>query len=110
MDFAGAPVQESLDMIAVFTHFMQGRPPQSVLLLTDVTGAEYDPSVARQWKEARVRCDAAVRASAVYGLKGLVGVAVKGFIEARRILGLSAANEPKVFSSPAEARDWLGQQ
>jgi hypothetical protein len=110
MDFAGAPVAESLASIQGFLDVMQQQAPQSVLLLTDVTDAVYDSSIARQWKEARLRYDDAIRASAIYGLKGLVGVAVKGFIDVRRLLGLSQANGPRVFSSGAEAREWLVKQ
>jgi hypothetical protein len=110
MDFAGASVAESLTSIRDFLEVMQRQAPQSVLLLSDVTDAAYDASISRQWKEARLRYDDVIRASAIYGLKGLVGVAVRGFIDARRLLGLSAANGPRIFSSAAEAREWLVKQ
>ena len=110
MEFAGAPVAESLQMIVDFDREMQGRAPASVMMLTDVTGAQYDPSIARQWKEARNRHDAVVRVSAMAGLSGLVGIAIRSFIEVRRFLGMSASNEPKVFERIEDAREWLGRQ
>jgi hypothetical protein len=110
MDFAGASIQESLDMIAIFDRSMQGRPEASVLILNDLTNAEYDPSIARQWKEARNRHDAAIRASAMFGLKGLVALGVRGFIEARILLGFNRKNEPKIFTRGDQAREWLAEQ
>lgn len=110
MDFSRAPVPESLAMIVEFDREMQGKASGSVLMLTDVSDADYDPSVARQWKEARQKHDAAIRASAIFGLKGLVGIAIRGFIDARRLLGMSAANEPRIFEQGDDARAWLGKQ
>jgi hypothetical protein len=110
MDFAGASIQESLDMIAIYDKALQGRAEASVLMLTDLTNAEYDPSIARQWKEARNRHDAAIRASAMYGIKGLVALGVRGFIEARLLLGFSRKNEPRIFTRGDQAREWLAEQ
>jgi hypothetical protein len=110
MEFAGASVEESLGMIRHFDSAMNGRAPGTVLLLTDVTDAAYDPSIARQWKEARSRYDAAIRASAIYGLSGLVGLAIRGFMEARLLMGMSPDNAPRIFNSGQEARAWLGEQ
>ncbi len=110
MEFAGASINESLEMIRHFDAAMVGRAPGTVLLLTDVTDAAYDPSIARQWKEARNRHDAAVRASAIHGLSGLVGLAIRGFMEARLMMGMSPDNAPRIFNSGEEARAWLGEQ
>jgi hypothetical protein len=79
-------------------------------MLSDLTNAEYDPSIARQWKEARLRHDDVIRASAMYGLSGLIGMAVWGFIEGRQLLGFSRKNEPHVFTRGDQARAWLAQQ
>lgn len=110
MEFAGATVAQSLAMIREYDESMRNMPPQSVLLLTDVTGAAYDPSIARQWKEARNRHDAAIRKSAIWGLQGLVGLAIRGFIETRRFLGFGEANAPRIFADGDEARAWLAEQ
>lgn len=110
MEFAGAPIAESLRMIVDFDREMQGREPASVVMLTDVTDAEYDPSIARQWKEARNKHDAVIKASALVGLKGLVGIAIRSFIDVRRFLGMSASNEPRIFERMEDAREWLAKQ
>lgn len=110
MDFADSDIADSLAMIREFDAQMRGQEPGSVLMLTDVTGSVYDPSIARQWKEARNRHDAAIRKSAIYGLQGLVGLAIRGFIEARRFLGFSDDYAPRVFGDGEEARAWLAEQ
>ena len=111
LDFSRATPEESLALIAGFHQMMLGRAADSVLLLTDVTEAVYEASIARQWKAARLEHSAAIRASAIFGLRGLVGAAVRGFIDAARLLGLSFVDQRlRVFGSEAEASDWLGQQ
>jgi hypothetical protein len=110
LDFSNSTVQESLEISREFTVVAQTEPAGSILLLTNVTDAEYDPSIARQWKEARLAQDDRIRASAVYGLQGLTGIAIRGFVEARRLLGLSAANEPRIFADGNEAKNWLSEQ
>jgi len=111
LDFGRALPEESLSLIAAFHQAMLGRPADSVLLLTDVTEAVYEASIARQWKAARLEHSRAIRASAIFGLRGLVGAAVRGFIDAARLLGLTLIDQRlRVFSTEAEASDWLGQQ
>ncbi|HXC63928.1 MAG TPA: hypothetical protein VNZ67_06195 [bacterium] len=111
MDFSRAVPEESLALIAAFHQAMLGRAADSVLLLTDVTEAVYEASIARQWKAARMEHSRAIRASAIFGLRGLVGAAVRGFIDAARLLGLSFVDQRlRIFTSEAEACDWLGQQ
>lgn len=110
LNFAQLKVEASLALMDSFVDEIKGRPKGSVLLLHDVTEAEYDPSVARKWKELRLAYDDAIKASAIYGLSGLVGVAVRGFTEARRLLGLVTGNDIRIFSDGQVARDWLAQQ
>jgi hypothetical protein len=111
LDFSRATPEESLDLIAGFHKTMLGRASDSVLLLTDVTEAVYEASIARQWKAARLEHSPAIRASAIFGLRGLVGAAVRGFIDAARLLGLPFVDQRlRVFGAEAEACDWLGQQ
>jgi hypothetical protein len=111
LDSSRALPEESLALIAAFRQLMLGRPADSVLLLTDLTEAVYEASIARQWKAARLEHSRAIRASAVFGLRGLVGAAVRGFIDAARLLGLSFVDQRlRIFATEAEACDWLGQQ
>ena len=103
LDFCQAKVEESLVLVETFRQTLAGRPPQSVLLLTDVTAAAYDASIATRWKSARAEHAQAIRASAVYGLSGLVGMV--------RLLGLAGMDKYlRIFESEADAVAWLGQQ
>lgn len=111
LDFCRAKVEDSLALVETFRQTMQGRPPQSVLLLTDVTDAAYDASIASRWKAARMEHAKAIRASAVYGLSGLVGMAVRGVVDMARLLGLPMVDKYlRIFESEADAVAWLGQQ
>lgn len=110
LDFAGLKVEDSLALMDAFEQEVRGRGPGSVLLLHDVTNAEYDPSVARKWKEKRLAHDSIIKASAIYGLSGLVGMAVRGFTDARRLMGIGTGNDLRIFADGQAARDWLAQQ
>jgi hypothetical protein len=110
MDFSHASVETSLDLVGEFLKATEGRPEKSVLLLTDVTGAAYDAGIAAQWKAARMSRSAMIRASALYGLSGLVGMAIRGFVEAMKLMNLSNENELKVFTTAADAKEWLSKQ
>ena len=111
LDFSHSKPEESLALIDAFRVAMAGRAPESVLLLTDVTGAGYEPSIATRWKAARVEFAPCIRASAIFGLSGLVGMAVRGIIDTARLLGLPMGDHRlRIFSGEAEATAWLGQQ
>ena len=110
VDFSQAKPAESLELIETFRQAMQGRAPGSVLLLTDVTQAEYEGSISTRWKAARSEFSPFIRASAIWGLSGLVGMAVRGMIDAMRLLGLTTDKHLRIFSTEAEAHEWLGQQ
>jgi hypothetical protein len=110
VDFSHAKAAESLELIETFRQAMQGRQPGSVLLLTDVTKAEYEGSISTRWKAARAEFSPYIRASAIWGLSGLVGMAVRGLIDAMRLLGLTTDNHLRIFSTEAEATEWLAQQ
>lgn len=111
LDFCQAKVEESLALVETFRQTLAGRSPQSVLLLTDVTGAAYDASIAMRWKSARAEHSQVIRASAVYGLSGLVGMAVRGMVDMARLLGFPMVDKYlRIFENEADAVVWLGQQ
>jgi hypothetical protein len=111
LDFSHAVPEESLALIDAFRLAMDGREPRSVLLLTDVTAAVYEPAIATRWKAARVTYAPMIRASAIFGLSGLVGMAVRGVIDAARLLGVPVGdNHLRIFEVESDATAWLGQQ
>jgi hypothetical protein len=110
LDFSRATAEESLELLEIFKNVMATQGPSSVRLLSKVVETDYDPSIARQWKQACFQHDDKIRASAVYGAGVLTDMAVRGFVEARRLLGLSEANAPRIFSDAKSAREWLSRQ
>jgi hypothetical protein len=109
LDFSRAVPQESLRLIDEFREVMKGRAENSVLLLTDVTDAGYDSSISAQWKAMRHEVDHQIRASAIFGLSGLVGMGVRGFIEASRLMGWGY-EKIRVCKDEAEAKQWLASK
>lgn len=110
LDFSHASVESSLALIDEFVRALQDREDRSVLLLTNVSEAGYDSAIALKWKSARLAQSAKIRASAVFGLSGLVGMAVRGFMEAAEMLGLHWTDQLKVFKAEEEAKEWLCKQ
>jgi hypothetical protein len=108
LDFKHATVAESLEMLDALKQNLQGRPAQSVLVLADVTGASYNPSVSTRWKGTRMAFAPIVRATAVYGMSGMVALSLRGAAEVQRLMGLArAGDEQKYFKTRAEALAWL---
>lgn len=108
MDFSHATVAESLAMMDHFAAAIKDQPPISVRMLTDVTDAQYEPSVANKWKAIRIQYDPLIKASAIYGLNGLVGVAVRALLELMDMLGLNRGQRKlRIFKTRESALAWL---
>ena len=111
LDFSHAAPQESLDLMKDFRQLMESQGPASVLMLTNVTGAGYDSAVSTKWKSLRPEIDSKLRASAIYGLSGLVGIAVQSVVEAARLIGWPLGKDIlRVFKTADEATAWLVQR
>jgi hypothetical protein len=111
LDFKQATVAESLAMLDDLKKNLDGRPAHSVLALADVTGASYDPSVSTRWKATRMAFAPIVRATAIYGMSGMVALALRGAAEVQRLMGLArTGDEQRYFKSRAEALAWLHQR
>ena len=111
LDFSGATPAQTLAMLDEYPGVFTDKTPGSVRLLTDVTGLTYDSAVSNKWKSARVEYDPYVRATAIYGVTGLVGVAVRSFTEVALWLGLpNAQKKIQVFDSREKALAWLVEQ
>jgi hypothetical protein len=106
LDFSRAKVSESLALISRFAEAVDKEPDHSVRMLSDVSDAEYDPAVANQWKAIRLARNHKMSRSAIYGLHGLVEVAVRAFHQALSIFGRKAATL-KIFHTREEAIKWL---
>jgi hypothetical protein len=110
IDLAGATVAQSLEVLGGVPSQLEGKAPKSMLILVDVNGTGYDPSVSAQWKTTSLAHAGIVRAAAVYGMSGLTGLAVRGYMEALRLTGLGRHQEElRIFGTKAEALAWLLQ-
>lgn len=111
LDLKNASSAEALDALKGYKQCLLGRAPRSVLVLVDVTGVSYNSSVSARWKAARLDSASLVRASAVYGALGIIGVAIRGFIGALRLLGMRSLDEEFcLFQNRADALEWLVQR
>lgn len=108
LDFSRASIAESLVLMDDYAAALKDQPPLSVRMLSDVTDAQYEPSVANKWKAVRLQHDPMIRASAVFGLSGLVGVAVRSFMELQEILGMNRSGKKlRIFKTRDQALAWL---
>jgi len=111
LDFSDAQVEVSLDLIGGFMNALADREDGSVLLLTNVTDAHYDPAISAKWKTARLAREPKIKASAVFGLSGLVGMAIRGFMEAALLMGRPLQGDQlRIFKTEIEAKDWLSKK
>jgi hypothetical protein len=108
LDFSRATPAESLALIDDFIPVIKDQPAGSVLMLTDLTDASYEPSISNKWKAVRLQHDAQIRSSAIFGISGLVGVAVRSFVELMELLNIPRAGRKlRIFKTKEQALAWL---
>jgi hypothetical protein len=103
IDFSHSDSEQILSVIDEAKKIIAGQPRNSLLTLTDVTGAKYNNDVRDALKAFVNHNSPYVKARAVTGVSGLMMVlynAVKQF---------TGTNIP-IFPSLDEARDWLVEQ
>jgi hypothetical protein len=84
---------------------IEGEPPGSVLIVTDVRGSRITPGAVKAMQELVRHNQPYVKWSAV--VVGLTGVYLTAF---RAIQALSRRRNLKSFTDVAEAQDWLVSQ
>jgi hypothetical protein len=108
VDFSQATPGESMSMIEELSQAIAGQDPDSLLILTDVTGVTYDSSVSQKWKMAFVKFSPYVRASAIYGANGLVTVVINSYAEMMQWLGIPDGHKKaRAFKDREKALAWL---
>ncbi len=103
-DFSG--LQDPKDIYEVTdtsTALICKQPEASVLLLTDVTGARYSPSVIKRLEENSKLTTPYMKAYVMVGVKGLAMVVLEGF---KVFTGLDV----KLCDTLEEGKEWLVQQ
>lgn len=107
LDFSGLSAEASLQVMEQFTSIMRQEGKASVRLLSDVTGTQYDTSVASQWRQVRFQYNDRITYSAIYGASGLVLTAVKTFYQMLKLMGLKSGSNFLLADSEAQAKDYL---
>ena len=108
LDFSHANGIETLEMLEEYRRIVLAQKPDSARLLVDVQGIAYDASVSAKWKAVRMELDPYIHASAIYGVQGLVGVAIRSYTELMLWLKLPRASQKiRVFKSREDALTWL---
>jgi hypothetical protein len=103
LDFSYCGVSEAIGIIHDGKKIIRSQPEDSVLTLTDVTGARYNLEVIEKLKDFTKGNKAYVKASAVVGLDGLKKIVYNAVVRfSRRNLS--------VFDDIQKAKDWLVEQ
>ncbi len=103
LDFSGCNVEDSLKTIEEAKKLIREEPPNSVLTLTDVTGAKYNLEVTQALKEFVKGNKPFVKAGAVVGLDALNKIIYNSImhVSGRNLLS---------FDNIEKAKDWLVEQ
>ena len=100
-DFSGLAATETLAVMDYGTRFIARMPPNSVLTLTNIAGADYDQTVTDALKKFTEHNKPYVIAGAVVGVAGLKKVIYHAVIR-----GTGRTNL-KLFATETGAREWL---
>ena len=99
-------LREATDIYAVSdtsTALICKQPEASVLLLTDVTGARYNPAIVNRLKENTKLTTPHMKAYVVVGITGLMRVVLQSVV-------MFTGQDIKMCRSIEEAKEWLVQQ
>ena len=99
-------LREPTDIYAVSdtsTAIICKEPEASVLLLTDVTGARYNPSIVNRLKENTKLTTPYMKAYVIVGIKGLAQVILESFV-------IFTGLDVKMCDTLEEGKEWLVQQ
>lgn len=95
--------EENIDVIVKARERIDVQAPKSLLLLTNVTNAHYDPKAADAMKAYSKANTPFVKASAVVGVTGIKRVIYQAIV---RMTGRHIAT----FDTVEQALDWLAEQ
>jgi len=103
LDFSHCSADEAMKIIDEAIGVIRSQPKSSLLILTNVTGAQYDLNIIEKSKEFTNGNKPYVRASAVVGLDGFQRAVYNAVtLFSKRILPL--------FDDIEKAKDWLIEQ
>jgi hypothetical protein len=99
-------LREATDIYAVSdtsTALICKQPEASVLLITNVTGTRYNPSVINRLKENTKLTNPYMKAYVIVGIKGLAQVILESFV-------IFTGLDVKMCDTLEEGKEWLVQQ
>lgn len=103
-DFSGLQDQKEIFLVTdTSTALICKQPEKSVLLLTDVTNAHYNPSIIKRLKDNSKLTVPYMKAYVVVGIKGVTLVILESFVA---FTGLDV----KLCSTVEEGQEWLCRQ
>lgn len=103
LDFSECVYEELVAHIAKARDIISQQPPNSLLVLTNVTNMHINKDVAKTLREYLELNKPFVKASAVIGITSQTQVLFNTIITLAR-------REIKVFDNEAAAKDWLAEQ
>jgi hypothetical protein len=107
LDLSGSSPDESLDLLAEFSVLIKEQS-DPVRILINATDASYEASITNKWKALWLQHHAKILALSIYGSSGLMGIAMRSFIEAMELLRMPQARQKMgIFNSRQEAVTWL---
>jgi hypothetical protein len=98
-----ASIDENIDVLERAMATVGTRPPKSVLLLTDVTKAHFNPRGVEEMKKYSKFNTPYVKASAVLGVVGLYRVIYEAIVKL-------TGRDIVCFDTEEQALDWLAAQ
>jgi hypothetical protein len=103
LDFSGCNVEDFHISIKEAEKLIRAEPPNSVLTLTDVTGAKYNLEVTKAIKEFAIANKPFVKAGAVIGLDALKKIIYNSImhVSGRKLLA---------FDDIEKAKNWLVEE
>jgi len=103
-DFSGLQDPEDIHEVTdTSTALICKQPEVSVLLLTDVTGARYNPSIVNRLKENTKLTTPYMKAYVIVGVKGLALVVLRNVM-------IFTGLDVKLCDTLEEGKEWLVQQ
>lgn len=103
LDFSGCSVDEAIQAITEASEIIRSQPADSLLILTDVTGARYNLEVVEKLKDFTIANKPYVKASAVIGLDGLKKIVYNAVM-------MFSNRKITVFEDIETAKAWLIEQ
>jgi hypothetical protein len=100
LDFSNCDVEELLKAVSASRKIIASRPGNSLLTLTDVTNARFNPEVSQKMKEYAAHNKPYVKASALVGIVGLKKIILDGVM-------LFSKRKFHTFDTVEQAKDWL---